>query len=110
MLREKAVCAMSSRSERLTSQLSMEDRTSQSGDSRFESRSRDRHVVAVELRVPRSFQAISGVLYCVQAHHNGFARSNIGIVGSNPTQDMDVCVRLFCACVVPCICIGLATG
>jgi hypothetical protein len=25
-----------------------------------------------------------------------FARSNTGIVGSNPTPDMDVCVRLFC--------------
>jgi hypothetical protein len=28
-----------------------------------------------------------------------FARSNAGIVGSNPTQGMDVCVRLFCVCV-----------
>jgi hypothetical protein len=25
-----------------------------------------------------------------------FAHSNTGIVGSNPTQDMDVCARLFC--------------
>jgi hypothetical protein len=25
-----------------------------------------------------------------------FARSNAGIVGSNPTRGMDVCVRLFC--------------
>jgi hypothetical protein len=25
-----------------------------------------------------------------------FARSNAGIVGSNPTQAMDICVRLFC--------------
>jgi hypothetical protein len=29
-----------------------------------------------------------------------FARSNTGIVGSNPTQGMDVCVRLFCVCAV----------
>jgi hypothetical protein len=29
-----------------------------------------------------------------------FARSYTGIVGSNPTQDMDVCVRLFCIFVV----------
>jgi hypothetical protein len=29
-----------------------------------------------------------------------FARSNAGIVGSNPTQGMDVCVRVFCVCVV----------
>jgi hypothetical protein len=28
-----------------------------------------------------------------------FARSNAGIVGSNPTQGMDVYVRLFCVCV-----------
>jgi hypothetical protein len=25
-----------------------------------------------------------------------FARSDAGIVGSNPTRGMDVCVRLFC--------------
>jgi hypothetical protein len=35
MLREEAVCAMSSGSERLTSQLSMEHRTSLAGNSRF---------------------------------------------------------------------------
>jgi hypothetical protein len=29
-----------------------------------------------------------------------FARSNTGIVVSNPTWGMDVCVRLFCVCVV----------
>jgi hypothetical protein len=39
-----------------------------------------------------------------------FSRSNIGIVGSNPTQGMDVCVGLFCVCVVLCVGIGLATG
>jgi hypothetical protein len=32
---------------------------------------------------------------------NVFARSMTGIVGSNPTQAMNVCVRLFCVCVVP---------
>jgi hypothetical protein len=31
-----------------------------------------------------------------------FARSNTGIVGSNPTRDMDVCKHLFCVCVVLC--------
>jgi hypothetical protein len=31
-----------------------------------------------------------------------FTRSNAGIVGSNPTQRMDVCVRFFCVCVVLC--------
>jgi hypothetical protein len=39
-----------------------------------------------------------------------FARSNAGIVGSNRTQGMDVCVRLFCVCVVLCVGSGLATG
>jgi hypothetical protein len=31
-----------------------------------------------------------------------FARSNTGIVGSNPTRGMDVCVRLFCLCCSVC--------
>jgi hypothetical protein len=39
-----------------------------------------------------------------------FARSNARIVGSNPTQDMYICVRLFCVCVVLCVGSGLATG
>jgi hypothetical protein len=39
-----------------------------------------------------------------------FARSNTGIVGWNPTRGMDVCVRLFCVCVVLCVGSGLATG
>jgi hypothetical protein len=39
-----------------------------------------------------------------------FARLGAGIVGSNPTQGMDVCVRLFCVCVVLCLDSGLATG
>jgi hypothetical protein len=34
---------------------------------------------------------------------NVFGRSNAGIMGSNPTEGMDVCVRLFCACVVLCV-------
>jgi hypothetical protein len=38
------------------------------------------------------------------------ARSNTGIVGSNSTRRMDVCVRLVCVCVVLCIGSGLATG
>jgi hypothetical protein len=29
-----------------------------------------------------------------------FVRSNTVIVGSNPTRDVDVCVYLFCICVV----------
>jgi hypothetical protein len=39
-----------------------------------------------------------------------FARSNTGVLGSNPTRDMDVCVRLFCVCGVLCVGSGLATG
>jgi hypothetical protein len=29
---------------------------------------------------------------------NAFARSSTGIVGSNPTPGMNVCLRLFCLC------------
>jgi hypothetical protein len=32
------------------------------------------------------------------------------IVGSNPTRDIDVCVRLFYVCVIQCVGSGLATG
>jgi hypothetical protein len=39
-----------------------------------------------------------------------FARSIAGIVGSNPTQVVDVYVCLFCVCVVLCVGSGLATG
>jgi hypothetical protein len=39
-----------------------------------------------------------------------FARSNTSIVASNPTRGMNVCVRLFCVCVVLCVGSGLATG
>jgi hypothetical protein len=37
-------------------------------------------------------------------------RSNFWIVDSNPTRGMDICVRLFCVCVVLCIGTSLATG
>jgi hypothetical protein len=37
-------------------------------------------------------------------------RANAGIVGSNPTQGMGVCVGLFCVCVLLCVGRGLATG
>jgi hypothetical protein len=39
-----------------------------------------------------------------------FARSNAGIMGSNPTWGIDVCVRLFCVCAVLCVGSGRATG
>jgi hypothetical protein len=39
-----------------------------------------------------------------------FARSNTGVVDSNPTRGMDVCMHLFCVCVALCIGSGLATG
>jgi hypothetical protein len=35
---------------------------------------------------------------------------NTGIMGSNPTRGMDVCVRLFFVCALLCVCSGLATG
>jgi hypothetical protein len=38
------------------------------------------------------------------------ALSNAGIVGSNPTQGMDVCLRLFYVCVVLRVDSDLATG
>jgi hypothetical protein len=39
-----------------------------------------------------------------------FVRSNIWVVGSNPTQGKNVCVRLFSVCVVLRVGRGLATG
>jgi hypothetical protein len=39
-----------------------------------------------------------------------FARTKAGIVGSDPTQGMDVYVRLFCVCVVQYVGSGLAMG
>jgi hypothetical protein len=41
---------------------------------------------------------------------NVFARSNAGILGSNPIQGMDVCMRLFCVYVVLCVGNCLETG
>jgi hypothetical protein len=37
-----------------------------------------------------------------------FARSNTGVVGSNPNPDMDVCVHFFRVCVVLCVGSGFA--
>jgi hypothetical protein len=39
----------------------------------------------------------------------GFARSNAGIVGSNPTKSTGIWVRLLCVCVDLCVGSGLAT-
>jgi hypothetical protein len=39
-----------------------------------------------------------------------FARSNTGVMDSNPTRSMDVCLRLICDCVFLCVGRGLATG
>jgi hypothetical protein len=39
-----------------------------------------------------------------------FARPYAGIAGTNPTQVMDICVRLFYVCVVLCVGSGLATS
>jgi hypothetical protein len=40
----------------------------------------------------------------------GFASSNAGVVGSNPTWGMDVCMRLFCVYAVLSVGSGLAKG
>jgi hypothetical protein len=39
-----------------------------------------------------------------------FTRLNSEIMGSNPTQNIDICVRLFCVAVDLCVGSGLATG
>jgi hypothetical protein len=39
-----------------------------------------------------------------------FAHFSAGIVGSNLTEGMDVCVRVYSVCVVLCVGSGLATG
>jgi hypothetical protein len=39
-----------------------------------------------------------------------FARSNPGIMGSNPNQGMDSCVRLFCISVILCVGSSLVTS
>jgi hypothetical protein len=36
--------------------------------------------------------------------------SNTGVVASNPTGGIDVCVRLFCVCVVLCVVSRLSTA
>jgi hypothetical protein len=41
---------------------------------------------------------------------NVFIHSNTPIIVSNPSRGMDVCIRLFCVCVVLCVGSGLATG
>jgi hypothetical protein len=44
------------------------------------------------------------------AARNVFASTNTGIVGSNPTRGMDVCVHLFCVCVGLCVGSSFAKG
>jgi hypothetical protein len=50
------------------------------------------------------------MLLAVWAYSTVFTRSNPGIVGTNPTQGMDVCVRAYYVSVVLCVGSGLATG
>jgi hypothetical protein len=45
-----------------------------------------------------------------QCHSELFAPSNTGIVGSNPTQGMDVYMCVYSVSVVLCVGSGLATG
>jgi hypothetical protein len=69
----------------------------------------DRHkhlinMVCNVMKRKKKFTSILGLLVCylpitVAVRSNActvFARSNAGIVGSNPTQGMDVCMSLFC--------------
>jgi hypothetical protein len=58
-----------------------------------------------------TFRATRGSFFCSREMNysyiqmqqpNVFIRSNTGIVGSNPTQGMDVYLRLLCVCVVRC--------
>jgi hypothetical protein len=48
-------------------------------------------------------------IYKIIILHTVFARSNTGVLGSNSTRGMNVCVRLFNVCVVLCVGSGLAT-
>jgi hypothetical protein len=43
------------------------------------------------------------VIFACSTAWNVSAGSNTGIVCSNPTWSMDVCVRLFCVCAVLCV-------
>jgi hypothetical protein len=60
-----------------------------------------------------SLQSANKTLQAMRtAGHRGravFARSNTGIVGSNPTRGIDVYMHLFFVCVVLCVGSGLAT-
>jgi hypothetical protein len=73
----------------------------------------------------RKFVNLNGTGFRIRSRHVGhqpitvvarskawavFPRSNTGVVGSNPTQGMDVCVRLFCVCVVLCVGSTLTAG
>jgi hypothetical protein len=50
-------------------------------------------------------------LYSTVFHHTVFARSNAGIMGSNPNHGMNVCVCVYSMFVLSCVLSsGLATG
>jgi hypothetical protein len=56
---------------------------------------------------------IVGVWKCRSQWPRGLRRELsllAAFLGSNPTQGMDACVRLFCVCVVLCVGSGLAMG
>jgi hypothetical protein len=56
-----------------------------------------------------SVQNGSSAYHTLVAGDRSFARSNTGIMGSNPTLGMDVCVRLFYIFAVLCAGSDLAT-
>jgi hypothetical protein len=78
---------------------------------RLEDRERFFQVVmrtAVARKWPHS--KIAGSKCAVLNNSVAFSPQASGIVGSNPTRGMDVCVRSFYDCVVMCVGSGLATG
>jgi hypothetical protein len=70
---------------------------------------RDFHEISWDFRRPNTCTLFKICIINI-ADHSGrakawtiFACSNTGIVGSNPTRRMYVCVRLLCVCVVLCV-------
>jgi hypothetical protein len=55
---------------------------------------------------PKALRRVYNLLIIVAAQSKAwtvFALSNTGILGSNLTRDMDVCVRLYYVCAVLCV-------
>jgi hypothetical protein len=69
------------------------------------------HTAFIQLEIAKSRDSSPPITVAARSKPwNVFARSNTGFVGLNPTLGIDVCVRLFCVCVVLCVSTGLAMG